>query len=55
MVTVIKRGTPKEEIRKQLKKALSKDSNGGIMQYAGKLKADIDPVEFQRMLRDEWQ
>ncbi len=43
MVKVIKKGTPKEEIKKRVDAAISKTPKKDIMKYAGKLKTDIDP------------
>ncbi len=54
MVTVIKKGTPKEDVRKQVEEVIKKTTKSSILQYAGKLKTDIDPLVFQRKLRDEW-
>lgn len=60
MVTVIKKGTPKEEIKKRINEIVSKASKRDIMKYAGKLKmaagdCPIDPLEYQRQMRDEWE
>ena len=55
MVTVIKKGTPKEEIKKRIEEAISKAPKKDIMKYAGKLKTDIDPLEYQKQMRDEWE
>lgn len=55
MVTIIKKGTPKEEIKKRVDEAISKSPKKDIMKYAGKLKTDIDPLEYQRQMRDEWE
>ncbi len=60
MVTVIKKGTPKEEIKKRINEVVSKTSKRDIMKYAGKLKMEadgrpIDPLEYQRQMRDEWE
>ena len=55
MVTVIKKGTPKEEIKKRVDEAISKTSKKDILKYAGKLKTDIDPLDYQRQMRDEWE
>lgn len=55
MVTVIKKGTPKEEIRKRINEAISKAPKKGILKYAGKLKTAIDPLEYQKQMRDEWE
>ena len=55
MVTVIKKGTPTEEIKKRVDEAISKAPKKDIMKYAGKLQTDIDPLEYQRQMRDEWE
>jgi hypothetical protein len=55
MVTIIKKGTPKEEIKKRVDEAISKSPKNDIRKYAGKLKTDIDPLEYQRHIRDEWE
>jgi hypothetical protein len=55
MVTVIKKGTPKEEIKKRINEVVSKTSKRDIMKYAGKLKTSIDPLEYQKQIRDEWE
>lgn len=55
MVIVIKKGTPKEEIKKRINKILAKGQKKGIMQYAGKLKINIDPLAYQMKLRNEWE
>lgn len=55
MVTIIKKGTPKEEIKKRVDKAISKSPKRNLMKYAGKLKSDIDPLEYQKQMRDEWE
>lgn len=55
MITIIKKGTPKEEIKKRVNEVFSKAPKKDIMKYAGKLKMDIDPLEYQRRMRDEWE
>lgn len=55
MITVIKKGTPKKEIKKRINEAISKTPKRDIPKYAGKLKMDIDPVAYQRQLRDKWE
>lgn len=54
MVTIIKKGTPKEEIKKKINEAVYKATKRDIKQYAGALKMDIDPLEYQKQIRDEW-
>jgi len=51
MVTIIKKGTPKEQIDEVVSKTAQKD----IKKYAGALKIDIDPLEYQKQMRDEWE
>ncbi|MCJ8165407.1 hypothetical protein MKJ04_11185 [Pontibacter sp. E15-1] len=55
MVTVIKKGTPREEIIKKVNEVISKTPKSDIMKYAGKLKTDIDPLVYQKEMRDEWK
>ncbi|MCF8303209.1 MAG: hypothetical protein K9I94_08045 [Bacteroidales bacterium] len=55
MVTIIRKGSSKEEIRKRIDKAIAKKQKKNIMQYAGKLKIKIDPLEYQKKIRDEWR
>jgi hypothetical protein len=55
MVTVIKKGTSAKEVKKRVDAAISKASKKDIMKFAGKLKITIDPLEYQRQLRDEWK
>jgi uncharacterized protein YqgV (UPF0045/DUF77 family) len=55
MVTVIKKGTPKEEIKKCIDEVVSKAPKKDIKKYAGALKTDIDPLEYQRKMRNEWE
>jgi hypothetical protein len=55
MVTVIKKGTPKEEIKKRINEVVTKTPKQDIMQYAGKLQMDVDPLEYQKQMRDEWE
>ena len=55
MVTVIKKGTSKDEIKKQIDKIVSKNPKKDIKKYAGKLTLNVDPLVFQRQMRDEWE
>lgn len=55
MVTIIKKGTSKKKIKKQINEVISKTSKRDIMKYAGKLKTSINPLEYQRQMRDEWE
>jgi hypothetical protein len=55
MATVIKKGSTKSEIVKSIRKATGKRPNKELMKLAGTLKADIDPLEYQKKLRDEWK
>ncbi len=55
MVTIIKKGTPTKEIKKGINDAVSKSRSRNIKKYAGKLKIDIDPLEYQRQMRNEWE
>lgn len=55
MVTVIKKGTSKDEIKKQIDEVVSKAPKKDIRKYAGKLTIDIDPLEYQKQMRNEWE
>lgn len=55
MVTVLKKGTTVEK-KMALLKSVSKGKSKGVnaYKYLGVLKKKIDPLEFQKKLRDEW-
>lgn len=55
MTTVIKKGTSKDEIKRRLKIVISKFPKQDIMKYAGALKTDIEPLQFQIEMRNEWE
>lgn len=55
MLTLIKKGSSKKEIRKKLELIFSKRKKNNLLEFAGKLKTDIDPVEFQKQMRNEWR
>ena len=55
MVTIIKKGTPKDEIRKRITNAVSKSRKKNILKYAGKLNLKVDPLDYQKQMRNEWK
>ena len=55
MVTIIKKGTPTKEIKKRMNDAVSKSHSRSIKKYAGRLKLDIDPLVYQKQMRNEWE
>lgn len=55
MATVIKKGSSKSEIAKSIRKATGKHPEKEFLKLAGSLKMDIDPLEFQKKLHDEWK
>lgn len=55
MLTVIKKGTPKKEIRERIRTATSRIPEKDIMKYAGSLKISQDPLEYQIEMRNEWE
>ena len=55
MATVIKKGASKTEIRESIRKAVQKNSSKQISLLAGKLKARVNPLDYQKKIRDEWQ
>jgi malic enzyme len=54
MVTIIKKGASNAAIQRKIKKALKGKKKLSIMDFAGLLKSKIDPLEFQKQMRDEW-
>lgn len=54
MVTIINKGTSLEEIKKQINTVVAKKKNN-IKKFAGTVKLDVDPMEWQNKLRDEWR
>ncbi len=54
MVTVIKKGSSTAEIQRKIQKALKGKRKLGIMDFAGLLKSDLDPLDFQKQIRNEW-
>ena len=54
MVTIIKKGTPKAKMKKIFKEACSNTPKKDIRKYAGVLQNDIDPVKYQKKVRNEW-
>ena len=55
MTTIIKKGTSKEEIAKRINAVISKFPKQDIMKYAGSLKTEIDPLQYQVKMRNEWK
>ena len=55
MATVIKKGTPKKDAKKLVDEAVAKAGKKDLRKYAGILKTDIDPLEYQKQLRNEWE
>jgi hypothetical protein len=55
MITIIKKGSSKEEINKQINKAISKNPKKDIMKFAGTIQFDIDPLHYQVEIRNEWK
>lgn len=55
MVTVIKKGTIIREVKKKVDTIVFKSSGKSIAEFAGKLKTKIDPLIYQKQMRDEWK
>lgn len=54
MVTIIKKGTSKKDIKNKVEMVNSRLPKKSIKQYAGKLNIQIDPLKFQIEMRNEW-
>ncbi len=56
MVMIIKKGRPITEIRKKLSELTSQSKRGlKASKYAGKLASELDPLAYQRSIRNEWE
>lgn len=55
MITIIKKGTPKHEAKKLVDEMVAKAGKKDLRKYAGILKTDIDPLAYQKQIRDEWE
>ncbi len=56
MVTIIKKGKPIREIIQKLNELVSKKNRGlKSSKYSGKIKSKIDPIDYQKGLRNEWE
>ena len=55
MTIILKSGLPIKELKLQLEKSLAQKSKGvDTCNYSGVLKTEIDPLEYQKNLRNEW-
>ena len=57
MVTVVKKGSDKESIKKVLKKLYQKENKGGFnaKRFCGVIQFKEDALRIQKRLRDEWE
>ncbi|MFW5761710.1 MAG: hypothetical protein ACOCXH_12085 [Cyclobacteriaceae bacterium] len=57
MVTVIKRGSTKEQIKAELDRRDKKKKKKGIDldKYCGSINLKEDPLKLQKQWRDEWE
>lgn len=55
MVPIIKKGTSKKEIEDLLSKKKIAKSKKSLAKFAGKLNTKVDPIDFQKELRNEWK
>jgi len=57
MVTILKKGTKKDRIKKLLEKLLLEKKSKGIdaYYYLGKIKLNKDAMSIQKELRNEWE
>ncbi|MDH5400290.1 MAG: hypothetical protein OEX02_19205 [Cyclobacteriaceae bacterium] len=54
MVTVIKKGGSKKQLKDQIEKAL-KTKGVDTHKFCGVIKLKEDPLEIQKRMRDEWE
>lgn len=58
MVTKIKKGTSSEEIKTLFEKLQEKRKSRlgfDAFKYCGKVKFEVEAIEFQKRMRDEWE
>lgn len=55
MATIIKKGTSAKKAKQLIDEAVSKAGKKDLKKYAGVLKTDIDPLDYQKQVRDEWE
>lgn len=55
LVTIIKKGTPKTEIKRRMDEVIARGRKSNILKYAGILKTDIEPITYQNDVRNEWK
>ena len=57
MIITIKRGTTKKNIRQLLDRLRKEDKSRGVdaKKYCGVLSLNMDPLEIQKALRNEWK
>ncbi|MDP2041508.1 MAG: hypothetical protein Q8S14_01465 [Algoriphagus sp.] len=55
MTTILKKGMTKLEMNKEIQQITKRKKVKSIEHLAGKLQADIDPLEVQKRLRNEWK
>ena len=55
MVTIIKKGTPKKEAKRLIDEVVARSGKKDIRRYAGILKTPINPLEYQKEIRSEWE
>lgn len=56
MVTIIKKGASKKEIKEKISAVLSsKRQKTDISKFAGSMKLSVDPLKWQKQIRNEWE
>jgi hypothetical protein len=55
MATIIKKGATKAEIVEKINSLKKERSKKDLLKLSGSLKLDVDPVVFQKKLRNEWK
>ena len=55
MAVTIKKGMDKKEMEKKIQEITSKKKVIDLIELAGRLKSEVDPLEFQKSVRNEWK
>ena len=55
MITVLKKGSTAETVKKKYKDHQEKQSRKDLSKYCGVIQLKEDPVAVQKKMRDEWE
>jgi hypothetical protein len=54
-IIIVKKGDNKVAIQKMLEKLDKNEKGLDTKKYCGKIHLDVDPIEYQKKIRNEWE